>query len=161
MKKFVCIKTFRIEGLSWLQLPPRYWTSRMKNLIIFKCYYHSSTCLIKTVLYDTNTEHSLAGCCRLSLSISPHHVILVFGRFVRNVLVSKLSVCCRVTGCMGSKRFSVLGTSFGSEPNLPGRRTRLYVSRVGYQGMCLDETTFKNDDMFDRCRTPFKVDQCR
>ena len=129
-------KQYRI---SWLQLPAfskdssktRYWTSRMKNLIIFKCYYHSTTCLFKTVLYHTNNEHSLAGCCRLSLSISPHHVILVFGRFVRNVLVSKLSVCCRVNGCMVSKRFSVLGTSFGSEPKPPWK-TYQVIRRSGW-----------------------------
>ena len=72
----------------------------MKNLILFKCYYHSSTCLFKTVLYHTNTEHSLAGCCPQSLTTSPHHVILVFGRFVPNVLVSKIVrvLCYRLYG---------------------------------------------------------------
>ena len=51
----------------------------------------------------------------------PHPRIMLFSFSVVSFQMfwcQKLSVCC-VTGCMGSNRFSVLGTSFGSEPKPP------------------------------------------
>ena len=64
-RRYVC-NTSRVKLLSLIEFPllsidsygTRYRTARMRNLITFTLYPHRTTCLLKTLLNDTNTAHS-------------------------------------------------------------------------------------------------------